>query len=228
MGVCMRRLIALLVLGICFIIGGCATPTPRPTIVNKPIDLGKMRIKLTRQYRCIHYKMCNRSVMIKPRMIVLHWTETATWRQAYDLFKAAKIEDRPYLKKYGQLNTSAQFLVARNGRIYQLMPSDWMARHTIGLNYMAIGIENAGGVDNKPDLTPAQVQSDVYLVRMLKKQYPSIEYLIGHFEYACFRNTPLWKERYKNYITPKADPGPQFMQAVRSEVANLDLKGCPS
>ena len=64
------------------------------------------------------------------------------------------------------------------------MPSNWMARHVIGLNYSSIGIENVGGKGNKKDdLTPEQLKSNIALVAYLKGKYPTIEYLIGHHEY---------------------------------------------
>ncbi len=55
-----------------------------------------------------------------------------------------------------------------------------MARHVIGLNHYAIGIENVGGVEGALELTEAQVQSNAYLVRYLKNKYPTIQYLIEH------------------------------------------------
>lgn len=213
---------------ITLLLAGCAQPPARPTFIYKPVDLGQQRIDLTREYRCKHYDLCEQNITIRPQMIVLHWTAIATWRDTYNKLKSSTISNRPYLNKYSKLNTSAQFLVARDGTVYQLMPSNWMARHVIGLNYLAIGIENVGGVDGKQDLTPAQVNSDVFLINMLKTQYPSIEYLIGHYEYQCFHNTPLWKEQDNNYITDKIDPGPKFMREVRQQVSDLDLKGCPS
>jgi len=44
-------------------------------------------------------------------------------------------------------------------------------------------------VDN---LTDAQIQANIALVRYLKNKYPTIEYLIGHHEYLHFEGHPLW------------------------------------
>jgi N-acetyl-anhydromuramyl-L-alanine amidase AmpD len=108
-------------------------------------------------------------------------------------------------------------VVDRDGKIYQLMPTNWMARHTVGLNNIAIGIENVGGYSNQAeDLTDAQVAANIQLVKYLKKQYPEITYLIGHFEYGEFRKTKLWEEKDKNYFTHKVDPGKKFMCQVRT------------
>ena len=120
---------------------------------------------------------------------------------------------------------SIQFLVDRDGNIYRLMPETWMARHVIGLNYNSIGVENVGGAGGAPDLTPAQVEADIRLVRYLVQKYPTIRYLIGHHEYRVFEGHPLWLERDPGYRTPKSDPGPAFMAAVRAGVADLGLEG---
>ena len=88
---------------------------------------------------------------------------------------------------------------------HQLMPDNWMARHTIGLNHNAIGIENIGGIDGKDDLTEAQVKANAFLVCHLKKKYPAIKHLIGHNEYLRFKNTKLWLEKDPNYQTDKTD-----------------------
>lgn len=199
----------------------------KPHIIQMPIQFGKERIKLTKEYMRKHYGIHQKDITIKPKIIVLHWTEGPTWQSTYKTFYNQaynlKYDDSKYVGKFGKLNTSAQYLIARNGTIYQLMPDNWMARHVIGLNYAAIGIENVGGMKDQQFLTPAQLKANVALVRYLKKKYPGIKYLIGHYEYGHFCNSKLWKERDKNYFTIKTDPSPQFMRAVRRQVKNLDL-----
>jgi beta-N-acetylhexosaminidase len=103
-----------------------------------------------------------------------------------------------------------------------------MGRHVIGLNYSAIGVENVGGGKGVDNLTDAQIEANVKLVRYLAKKYPTIEYLIGHHEYTFFEGHPLWLERDPNYRTKKTDPGERFMNAVRTQVADLGLKGPPA
>lgn len=91
-----------------------------------------------------------------------------------------------------------------------------MARHTIGLNYVSIGIENVGGENNeKEDLTDAQLHANVRLINYLQAKYPTITHLIGHHEYLAFEKNELWMERDANYKTLKKDPGEKFMQGVR-------------
>lgn len=186
-----------------------------PCIISKPITFDAKRIKLTQTYRLQHYGIKSDSIVIQPKMIVLHWTGCDKFQEAYATFFPAVLSLRPELQKGGELNVSAHFLVDRDGKIYQLMPTNWMARHTIGLNNIAIGIENVGGRNDVEDLTDAQLKANVYLVHMLKKQYPTIQYVIGHYEYGKFRHTKLWQEKDPKYFTQKSDPGPKFMRSIR-------------
>jgi beta-N-acetylhexosaminidase len=197
-----------------------------PNIIQKPILFDKNRIELTRQYRLEHYGIKSKSITIQPQIIVLHWTCSKNLESPYNTFYLAKLKGRPELAKGGALNVSAHFLVDRDGTIYQLMPDNWMARHTIGLNNIAIGIENVGGVDNREDLTQKQVEANVSLIKHLKAKYPKIKYLIGHYEYGKFRNTKFWQEKDPAYFTTKTDPGKRFMHQVRATLQQSNSSTC--
>lgn len=190
------------------------------SIHQMPIMFDEKRIELTQQYRCQHYGICKKSIEIVPKMIVLHWTEQKTFKASYYFFYHSTLSYRPDIIQKSELNVSAHFLVDRDGTIYQLMPTHWMARHVIGLNNSAIGIENVG----YNDLTNAQVKANSWLIRYLKKKYPTIQYLIGHFEYDRYKNTDLWEEKNTRYFTKKEDPGASFMKKVRGQVSDLRLK----
>ncbi|CAM2835162.1 N-acetylmuramoyl-L-alanine amidase [Legionella worsleiensis] len=188
-----------------------------PQIIHqKPIQFGKERIALTRDYQLTHYGIDSQSIEIEPKMIVLHWTCIPSLDVTFRIFDSPKLpinsprrNDLP-----GELNVSSHFVVDRDGRIYQLMPETWMARHVIGLNHYAIGIENIGGVDGNDDLTAEQVKANAFLVCYLKKKYPTIRHVIGHNEYLDYKNTPLWLEKDPAYQTDKTDPGPTFVKRV--------------
>ncbi|KTD20985.1 amidase [Legionella lansingensis] len=188
-----------------------------PQIIHKaPIQFNEERIALTRQYQLTHYGIDSKSIEIEPRMIVLHWTCIPTLEATFRVFDPPTFpRSSPRTKELpGNLNVSSHFVVDRDGSIYQLMPETWMARHVIGLNHYAIGIENIGGVDSQDDLTEEQVKANAFLVCYLKKKYPEITYVIGHNEYLNFKNTHLWLERDPNYQTDKNDPGPVFVNKV--------------
>jgi len=194
-------------------------------IVDKPIPFSEQRIALTRDYIKQHYGLTVQNIEIVPRIIVLHWTAGPTFQGSYNTFVPESLEgSRPDLAGASDLNVGIQFLVDRDGTIYRLMPETWMARHVIGLNYNSIGVENVGGARGVADLTDAQVQANIRLVRYLAHKYPTIDYLIGHYEYRQMENTPLWLERDTTYRTGKTDPGEGFMAAVREGVKDLHLK----
>ncbi len=198
-------------------------------IIDKPIDFGKERIEMTKAYIKKHYGFEVENIEIEPKIIVLHWTAEMSFDKSFKRLQPQKLfSDRKDIAKASALNVSSQFLVDRDGTIYRLMPENWMARHVIGLNYYSIGIENVGGKGNKrDDLTPAQLKSNIALVRYLKEKYPTITYLIGHHEYRQMEKTDLWLELDKGYRTKKTDPGDRFMSDVRKAVADLNLSSPP-
>ncbi len=185
-------------------------------IQNTPIQFGKERIALTQQYQLTHYGIDSKSIEIEPKIIVLHWTSIPTFAATFRVFNSPTFpKGSPRINELpGNLNVSSHFIVDRDGSIKQLMPDNWMARHVIGLNHFAIGIENIGGIDGKDDLTDAQVKANAFLVCYLKGKYPQIKYVIGHNEYLNFKNTPFWLELDPNYQTDKTDPGLFFVKKV--------------
>ncbi len=198
-------------------------------IIDKPIDFGKERIDMTKSYIKQHYGLKVNNIKITPKIIVLHWTAEMSFNKSFKRLQPQRLlTDRKDIAKASLLNVSAQFLVARDGTIFRLMPENWMARHVIGLNYSSIGVENVGGKGNKKDdLTKAQRKSNIALIRYLKAKYPSIEYLIGHHEYRQMESTSLWLEKDKGYRTVKSDPGKKFMSEMRKATKDLRLKTPP-
>jgi len=195
-------------------------------IIDKPITYDSTRIKLTLQYLKERHGINQKTVEIEPKMVVLHWTASKTMLSAFNTFnKSTLAGDRVAIAGASNLNVSAQFLIDRDGSIYRLMPENAFARHVIGLNYCAIGIENVGS-DDFP-LTAAQLLANEQLVRYLHKKY-KITHLIGHYEYTLFKSTSLWKEVDPNYQTGKTDPGVDFMEKIRINLKDLGLKGAPT
>lgn len=194
-------------------------------IVQKPIVFNQKRQQLSLDYLSKRHGIRKARPTIIPRMIVLHFTGSGTLNSNFNYFNKEEIEQaRRANKNQSTLNVSAHYLVDRDGTIYQLLPDTLFARHIIGLNHMAIGVENVGGPE--APLTASQVKANAALVRHLCARH-KIEYLIGHSEYTVFRNTPLWKETNSKYYTAKADPGTGFMRKVRALVTDLKLKSKP-
>jgi len=205
------------------IIVGCFSCGPK--IIQEPIVFDEERSNLTLSYMEEHYGIRQEEPTIIPKMIVVHWTEIPTFQKTVDAFYEANLpEHRNAIAGAGSLNVSSQFVVDQDGIIYNLMPETTMARHVIGLNHCAIGIENVGGSDLP--LTDAQLRANVKLIKYLKKKYP-IDYVIGHYEYQLFEKTDLWLEKDDSYRTVKTDPNKEFMEEIRKRIKKLDIKPLP-
>jgi N-acetyl-anhydromuramyl-L-alanine amidase AmpD len=195
-------------------------------IIDKPIIFDAEREQLTKTYLLERYGLEKETSEIVPKMIVLHWTAISTFESSFDAFYQTKLPNwRPELENVSGLNVSSHFLVGQDGTIYRLMPETTMARHIIGLNHVAIGIENVGGTKDTP-LTKSQLKSNIKLVTYLKKKY-TVDYVIGHYEYTNFEGHELWLEKDEGYRTKKTDPGEEFMKEVRKATKKLNFKPVP-
>lgn len=216
------------------LLAGCAATTAPvdeepwasglPGVIKRPIIFDDLRRQLSLQYLSERYGLEQNEPTITPKMVVSHWTVIPTLEATFNAFNPSQLPGgRKEIMSAGALNVSAHYLVDRDGTIYQLLPETTLARHVIGLNHCAIGIENIGNGTDLP-LTDEQLASNVAIVRYLHDKY-GIEYLIGHYEYALFEGHDLWKEQDDGYRTEKTDPGIDFMKRLRSRVSDLRLNG---
>lgn len=195
-------------------------------IIEKPIIFDATRTQLSIDYLKRRHNLVQETPTISPKMIVVHWTASKSLMGTYNAFNRSILPSgRKALAGASSLNVSSHYLVDRDGTIYQLLPDTTFARHVIGLNYCAIGIENVGS-DNYP-LTKAQLVANEKLVRYLHSKY-HIQYLIGHYEHTFFKNTSLWRESNPYYHSDKIDPGKAFMKNIRTVLADLGLQGPPT
>lgn len=194
-------------------------------IIQKPIQFSAHRQELTRDYIRQHYGLSPETITITPKIVVVHYTAIPTLQGSFEAFDR---EELPSSRKdisgsSASANVSVAYLIDRDGTIYQLMPDNWMGRHVIGLNYSSIGIENVG---NLGTLTERQLEANIALITYLTDKYDTIDYLIGHSDYRCFENTPLWLERDKDYRTEKEDPGEAFMHQLNKALPELKQAPC--
>src|SRR5207249_7764188 len=102
-----------------------------------------------RAYAREHYAL-ETSRLTDPQVIVEHFTVGTTFPPVFETF-AANMPD------LGELpGTCAHFVVDTDGTIYQLVSLERMCRHTVGLNYTAIGIEMVGESDQDVLRNPRQ------------------------------------------------------------------------
>lgn len=189
--------------------------------IQKPIPFSQERLDLSIEYMQQRHSLSVKQPFIQPQMVVVHWTAIPTLKASYRAFEGPLLPgSRTAIAGASALNVSSHYLIDRDGTIYQLMPDTLFARHTIGLNHCAIGIENVGDGRDFP-LTEKQFRANVRLVKKLLDNY-EIRYVIGHHEYQQFEGNVLWKEIDENYRTKKSDPGKAFMSRLR---AKLRLEG---
>lgn len=205
------------------IIHGCALPTPTFRTFDKPVVFNAERKKLSLEYMKARHGIVQDSATIVPKMIVLHWTAIPSLEASFDVMNPAVLPGaRSGIAGASSLNVAAQFLVDRDGTIFRQLPETAFARHVIGLNHCAIGVENVGS--GKMPLTKKQLEANEDLIRYLKKKY-DIQYVIGHHEYKTFIGHELWKETDPNYLTSKSDPGDEFMRKIRERIKDLGIRG---
>jgi len=166
---------------------------PKPHIVWKPIPFGAKRKAEMAQYSERHYGID--SYVLHPKVIVEHYTATTSFASAYNTFAA----DVPDAELHQLPGTCAHFIIDRDGTIYQLVPLTIMCRHTVGLNYVAIGIEHVGTSDAEILNDAAQMQSSLELTAWLMQRYHiALKNVIGHNESLT---SPYHKELYAPWRT---------------------------
>jgi beta-N-acetylhexosaminidase len=159
-----------------------ATPpkhTAAPPVIHQwPIPFDATRKRQMAAYSLRHYGEGS-YLLREPKVIVEHYTETATAQEAYNTF-APDVPDG----EFHQLpNTCAHFLVEPSGRIDQLVALSLRCRHTVGLNWTAIGIEHVGFSDLQILARPSQLAASLALTRWLRCRYAiSLANVIGHNE----------------------------------------------
>jgi beta-N-acetylhexosaminidase len=171
----MRALLALvLTLGG---VGGAAVP-PRPQIVQKPIPFSAQRRSETAAYALRHYGLKTWRLE-QPRVIVEHYTGSTSFSSAWNTFAS----DAPDAELHERPGTCAHFVIDRGGTIYQLVPLSTICRHTVGLNWTAIGIEHVGTSDASILESPRQIGASLELTLWLMHRYGiSLPNVIGHNE----------------------------------------------
>lgn len=246
----MRKI--LLFAGLSIVMMGCGAPIHRyprsvlPTNLSPlPVDINHdhalaidaERVALTREYFAIHHPDLSipsgdsvTSIQFEPRLVVVHYTAIPTLQETLEIFAPNFIGgNRTLVAANGRLNVGIQFIVDRDGSIYASYPDNVMSRHVIGLNHVAIGIENVGNADLDRDgrgrvpLTHAQLDANEKLIRFLVDKYPSIDFVIAHYEYTDLEDPrhpahSLFREALDDYRTEKVDPGKRFMRELRSRL----------
>jgi N-acetylmuramoyl-L-alanine amidase len=162
---------------------------PKPHVIWKPIPYGPRRKAEMAAYAKKHYGI--HSWRLHPKVIVEHYPGSNSFSSAWNTFAA----NRPDPELGGLPGTCAHFMVDRDGRIYQLVRLNVMCRHTVGLNYVAIGIEHVGTSDAEILHDRAQIKASLELSAWLVDRFHiRVRNVIGHNESL---SSPYHKELYK-------------------------------
>lgn len=143
-----------------------------------PVPFPAKRKRETLTYSKRHYGLATYRLK-NPRVIVEHYTGSATAQSAYQTF----VPDTPDTELHELPGLCAHFVIDRDGTIYQLVPLGIMCRHTVGLNYTSFGIEHAGSSDQQVLSDRAQMLSSLALTRWLRCRFGiTVKNVIGHNE----------------------------------------------
>jgi N-acetylmuramoyl-L-alanine amidase-like protein len=190
----------------------------KPHIVSKPIPFDAARRAEMAKYAETHYGIDSWK-LVHPRVIVEHYTATTTFSSAWNSF-AANTADPELHELPGDC---AHFIVDTDGTIYQLVPLTTMCRHTVGLNYTAIGIEHVGTSDSEILHNPRQLAASQQLTLWLMHRFDiSLPNVIGHAESLT---SPYHRERVASWrCQTHADWQHSDMVVYRARLAALARK----
>jgi N-acetylmuramoyl-L-alanine amidase len=205
-----------------------ATPA-RPPIVSKPIPFSAQRRAETARYAERHYGL-HTSKLLHPHVIVEHYTASTTFSSAWNTFAS----DAPDSELHERPGTCAHFVIDRDGTIYQLVSLTTICRHTVGLNWTAIGIEHVGTSDASILSNPRQMRASLELTLWLMHRYDiSLPNVIGHSEsltshyhrerYAPWRCQTHADWRHADMVTYRR----RLRSLARSEHVPVSLAGGP-
>ena len=149
-----------------------------PAIQQWRIPFPQQRKDEMRAYARRHYGI-NSYRLTKPRVIVEHVAVASSAAATRNAF----VPDRPDPELHELPGVCSHFVVDRDGTIYQLVSVRIMCRHTVGLNYTAIGIEHAGFKDSDVLGDQRQLSASLRLTAWLKCRYDiRLQNVIGHNE----------------------------------------------
>jgi beta-N-acetylhexosaminidase len=169
--------------------GAAPVPVPRPAIVAKPIPFPTRRKQETAAYANRHYG-ADTWRLVHPRVIVEHYTANESFTATWNTFAS----DAPDPELQELPGTCAHFVIDKDGTIYQLVSLNTICRHTVGLNYTAVGIEHVGMSDSEILHNPRQLAASLKLTLWLMDRFGiSLANVIGHNESLT---SPYHREKY--------------------------------
>jgi N-acetylmuramoyl-L-alanine amidase len=150
----------------------------RPPIVNWPIPFGAKRKREMAAYSERHYGQ--RTWRLRhPQVIVEHMSQTSSAGAVYNTFAP----DVPDVELHELPNVCSHFVIGSSGKIFRLVNLRTRCRHTVGLNWTAIGIEHVGYGDGDALGNRRELHASLRLTQWLRcKFHIGVHDVIGHAE----------------------------------------------
>jgi beta-N-acetylhexosaminidase len=150
----------------------------RPPITSWPIPFGHKRKREMAEYSERHYGHYQWRLR-HPHVIVEHMAEAASAAAVHNTFAP----DVPDVELHELPNVCSHFVISSAGRIFRLVPLGIRCRHTVGLNWTAIGIEHTGFADSDVLDNPSQLRKSLRLTQYLRCRFGiPVHDVIGHAE----------------------------------------------
>jgi N-acetylmuramoyl-L-alanine amidase len=151
-----------------------------------------------------------------PQVIVEHYAEAGSISAIFNTFAP----DRPDVECHQLPGVCSHFAVSPGGGVFKFVPVSIRCRHTVGLNWTAIGIEHVGFSDQDILNRPAQLNASLQLTQWLRCRFGiPVKQVIGHNESL---SSPFYKEldpRFKGQT--HGDWNHADMQIYRSGLSKL-------
>jgi len=148
----------------------------KPHVTWRAIPFGAKRRHETGGYSRRHYGVW-RWRLRHPKVIVEHYTGGTSFSAPWNTFASDSVH-------LGELpGTCAHFIIDTDGTVYQLVSLHTRCRHTMGLNYTAIGIEHVGTSDGAVLGNARQIRASYRLTLWLMAAFHiQLRNVIGHSE----------------------------------------------
>jgi N-acetylmuramoyl-L-alanine amidase len=150
----------------------------RPPISSWPIPFGPKRKREMAAYSLRHY---GRSIwrLRHPHVIVEHMAQAGSVAAVHNTFAP----DVPDVELHELPNVCSHFVVGSSGRIFRLVNLRTRCRHTVGLNWTAIGIEHVGYADGDALGNRRELHASLRLTQWLRCKFGiRVHDVIGHAE----------------------------------------------
>jgi N-acetylmuramoyl-L-alanine amidase len=155
-----------------------ASSAARPHMTPSLIPFGPKRKREMAEYSERHYGEDTWRLK-HPRVIVEHMAQVASAAGVFNTFAP----DVPDVELHELPNVCSHFVVSSSGRIHQLVHLTTRCRHTVGLNWTAIGIEHTGFADSDVLGNSRQMHASLRLTQYLRCRFHiKLINVIGHNE----------------------------------------------